>query len=93
MMKHMIMRFFLTGGTLYEFYITANNKIGDGASSKVLQVHTKGLVTFPSSSEFVEANSSSIWINFDSWNITECQITNLKIEYKASTTGNWVTGN
>ncbi|XP_035706801.1 Down syndrome cell adhesion molecule-like protein Dscam2 isoform X3 [Folsomia candida] len=78
-------------GQVYEFFLSAFNKIGSGDQSQPVKVTTKGSrPLIPNGYQFLEPNAMSIRINLASWDPPDCPVSLFIIEYKVkSSSSSW----
>ncbi|XP_019714925.1 Down syndrome cell adhesion molecule homolog, partial [Hippocampus comes] len=80
-------------GTWYKFTLTAQNAVGPGRISEIIEAKTHGKEPqFAKEHElFTSINSSRARLNLVGWNNGGCPITSFILEYKAVDSATWTT--
>ncbi|KAF2904085.1 hypothetical protein ILUMI_02088 [Ignelater luminosus] len=82
----------LSCGTPYKVYVTASNSLGTGDRTDIIDAKTSGESPELLSSDKLikEVSSNEIGLNFDFWPDGGCPILYFVIEYKETTSSEWI---
>uniref|UniRef100_A0A3P9HI31 Cell adhesion molecule DSCAM n=1 Tax=Oryzias latipes TaxID=8090 RepID=A0A3P9HI31_ORYLA len=80
-------------GTWYKFTLTAQNAVGPGRISEIIEAKTHGKEPQYSKEQelFTSINATRVKLNLSGWNNGGCPITSFTLEYRAADSPTWTT--
>ncbi|KAE8288050.1 Down syndrome cell adhesion molecule-like protein Precursor [Larimichthys crocea] len=80
-------------GTWYKFTLTAQNAVGPGRISEIIEAKTHGKEPQYSKEQelFTSINATRVKLNLNGWNNGGCPITSFTLEYRAVDSPSWTT--